>query len=103
MSSSSSCEVLVSGAGPAGAVLATILARAGRDVVLVHRAGPESVVEETIVPSARPLLARLGLLGLLDAPEFRGTKRSGRVWGTNEVVTHAHDETLRGFKVARRA
>ncbi|MFI9203157.1 FAD-dependent monooxygenase [Streptomyces sp. NPDC053048] len=59
-------EVVVAGAGPAGAVAALVLARAGRRVLLVddradaHRAAPLKV-GETLPPAARPLLRDLGL------------------------------------------
>jgi len=61
--------VVVAGAGPAGATVATLLARAGRDVVLVDRPREGRAVGEHLPAAARPLLHRLGLHHLLDGHE----------------------------------
>ncbi|MFI6005777.1 NAD(P)/FAD-dependent oxidoreductase [Streptomyces sp. NPDC051366] len=56
-------DVLVAGAGPAGAATALALARSGADVVLVHPGTvPGWRVGESLAPTARPLLERLGIL-----------------------------------------
>jgi menaquinone-9 beta-reductase len=56
-------EVLIAGAGPAGAVAATILARAGVRVLLVDRARfpREKLCGDTLNPGTVALLDRLGL------------------------------------------
>jgi flavin-dependent dehydrogenase len=63
MAQSECAEALVVGGGPAGAVLATLLARAGKRVVLVEReAGPhDKVCGEFISGEAAHYLERLGL------------------------------------------
>jgi flavin-dependent dehydrogenase len=56
------CDVAVLGGGPAGAAAALTLARAGRTVAVIERSRDDRPrVGETLPPSARPLLARLGL------------------------------------------
>ncbi|MER6958084.1 tryptophan 7-halogenase [Streptomyces sp. NPDC000618] len=62
-------DVLVAGAGPAGCATALPLVRAGASVVLVSPvSSPDWRVGESLAPTARPLLERLGVLdGLADA------------------------------------
>lgn len=97
-----SCDVIVAGAGPAGSVLAALLAGWGRDVVLLHRPGPLSgVEEETLVPSASGLLARLSLLDLVRERSFFGTPRAARVWGKDAIEWREGGDEERGFKVER--
>jgi geranylgeranyl reductase family protein len=58
------CDVLVVGAGPAGSAAAQLLARAGRDVVLVdsHAFPRDKVCGDGLAPDAHRALLRLGLL-----------------------------------------
>jgi len=78
-------QALVIGGGPAGAGLATRLARAGRDVVLVEReAGPvDKVCGEFLSREAGLYLASLGLdlsaLGAVSIEAVRLVARSGHV------------------------
>lgn len=57
------CEVLVIGAGPAGSACAQMLARAGRDVLLVDRQTfpRDKVCGDGLIPDAHAALARLGV------------------------------------------
>lgn len=73
-------EVVVVGAGPAGAAAATHLAREGVDVVLVDRASfpRDKPCAEALSPAADPLLAELGVLDEIEA---------------------AHPARLRGFRI----
>jgi flavin-dependent dehydrogenase len=76
-------DVAVVGGGPAGAVTAHQLARAGLRVALLERtAGPVERVGENLPASARALLARLDLgntLDLLDAVPALGLRS---FWGS---------------------
>ena len=60
--------MLVAGAGPAGSATATLLARAGFDVVLVDRASfpRDKACSEYMSPEAVRILARLGVLESLE-------------------------------------
>ncbi len=58
------CDAIVVGAGPAGSAAAQLLARAGRDVVLVdqHVFPRDKVCGDGLIPDAHRALARLGVL-----------------------------------------
>jgi 2-polyprenyl-6-methoxyphenol hydroxylase-like FAD-dependent oxidoreductase len=84
------CDIAVIGGGPAGAVAAFVLARAGLNVILLHMdAGEDETGHwgETISPAAAPILARLGLMeasGLAGMPHVTGfTSR----WGSERTVS----------------
>ena len=56
------CDVLVVGGGPAGATVATLLARQGRQVVLLEKAHhPRFHIGESLLPANVPLLEQLGV------------------------------------------
>lgn len=62
-----SVDVLVVGAGPAGAVAASILARKGFRVLVVERlAFPRHVIGESLLPRCLDLLGEAGLLGAVE-------------------------------------
>lgn len=60
----SSCDVLVVGAGPSGSACTQMLARAGFDVVLAdqHEFPRDKVCGDGLIPDAHRALARLGVL-----------------------------------------
>jgi flavin-dependent dehydrogenase len=80
------CDVLVVGAGPAGSVAATVLARAGARVQLVDRASfpRDKLCGDTLNPGTLAVLRRLGLASSI---EDRGLPIDGmRLTGENGVV-----------------
>ena len=83
-------EIVVAGAGPAGATVARLLAQAGRDVLLLHhdRGTPGRI--EILPPGAGALVHALGLGPVLERPEIAipclGIQRA---WG--ESTTHRED------------
>jgi flavin-dependent dehydrogenase len=62
------CDVLVVGGGPGGATIATLLARQGRDVVVVEKERhPRFHVGESLLPANVALLDDLGVRAEVDA------------------------------------
>ncbi|MEO8925233.1 MAG: FAD-dependent monooxygenase, partial [Caldimonas sp.] len=83
----SRCDVLVVGAGPAGSAAAQMLARGGREVVLVdaHVFPRDKVCGDGLIPDAHRALARLGVLDAVMAEARSATTlaciapRGGRI------------------------
>jgi flavin-dependent dehydrogenase len=95
-------DVIVAGAGPAGAVAALTLARAGARVVIVDR-DPfprDKLCGDTLNPGAIRVLHALGLTG---GPLDRGWPLSGmRVTGPAAEVVGRYRSGARGLAVKRR-
>ena len=69
--SSTNYEVVVIGGGPAGAALATFLARAGhRCIIFEHASFPRYHIGESLIPHTHGVFERLGLLPQLRASAF---------------------------------
>src|SRR5881628_3855807 len=96
-------DVLIVGAGPAGAVAGLVLARAGARVRLVDRATfpREKLCGDTLNPGT---LARLRRLGLARPIEDRGVRVTGmRVTGEHGIVVDTpYPGTLAGRALLRR-
>ncbi|AKT42099.1 NAD(P)/FAD-dependent oxidoreductase [Chondromyces crocatus] len=75
-------EVVIAGGGPAGAAAAIVLARAGRDVLLVDAAAEGAFrVGEALPPAARPLLRDLGVLERVEADGHLRCHGNVSAWG----------------------
>jgi geranylgeranyl reductase family protein len=105
------CDALVVGAGPAGSAAAQLLARAGRDVVLVDsQAFPrDKVCGDGLIPDAHRALARLGVLESVMAEAYSSTTlgciapRGGRIDVPGRLAVLARkrlDEIICGAAVA---
>lgn len=81
------CDVAVVGAGPAGAVAAAALARAGVRVVLVDRA-PGATVNfgECLPPGVRPLLERAGVWSEFSRAGHLPSLGIRSAWGSPDLV-----------------
>lgn len=84
-------DVLVLGGGPAGAVCARELARAGMRVALIERSTWQGRrVGENLNPATRPALERLGLWdAVLDARPLE-TRAVRSAWGSPDLVDREH-------------
>jgi flavin-dependent dehydrogenase len=96
-------DVVIVGAGPAGAVAATVLARAGARVRLLDRAPfpRDKLCGDTINPGALALLRRLRLAAAVEA---RGIKVDGmRLTGaTGIAIEGRYPDHLHGVALTRR-
>jgi menaquinone-9 beta-reductase len=97
-------EVLIAGAGPAGSVAATVLARAGLRVLLVDRARfpRDKLCGDSLNPGTLALLARLGLRERLDREGLRidGMVVTGQ---TSVQVRGDYPAGVHGLTLSRRA
>nr|WSZ97109.1 tryptophan 7-halogenase [Streptomyces sp. NBC_00857] len=101
-------EAVVAGGGPAGAVAALVLARAGRRVLLVDRHSDRQEpstfkVGETLPPAARPLLHDLGLWPGFAADAHLRCPGTYASWGSRRLhgQSHLYDPNGHGWHLDR--
>jgi len=97
-------DILVAGAGPAGATIARLLARNGRRVVLVDPGTRHVERLELVAPAACPVIEALGIAPLLDdASIARPCPGIRRRWGTTQTETEdfLRQPGGRGFVIDR--
>jgi flavin-dependent dehydrogenase len=101
MTTSRDAEVIVVGAGPAGAATAWALARGGRDVLLLDRApvGRPKACAEYVSPDA---LRQLAAMGVLDAARRAGAAelRGMRIVAPSGAALTGEFGAARGFRGA---
>ena len=77
-------DVVIVGAGPAGAVAAFALAPLRRVLLVEREAGARERIGKSLAPAARPLLADLGLLGAFEREHHPPCYGNRAAWGSNE-------------------
>ena len=77
-------DVLVVGAGPAGAVAALALAPTRRVLLVEREASVKERIGESLTPAARPLLADLGLLAAFEQEHHQPCYGNRAAWGSDE-------------------
>lgn len=97
-------DAVVVGGGPAGAVAAWVLARAGLGVTLLHEPrGRYQGLGESLLGSARPLLRDLDLLDRVNAGPHLTATGNTSVWGSPEPyhTDFIHDRNGCGWHLDR--
>jgi FAD-dependent halogenase len=79
-------DVLVMGGGPAGAAAARLLSSWGHSVLLLTRPSPQAALAESIPPSCRKLLDRIGALEAIDRAGFIRSSGNTVYWAGEEHV-----------------
>jgi flavin-dependent dehydrogenase len=95
-------DVIVIGAGPAGSAAATVLAEAGRSVLLIGRpTGARRPLAESIPPSAHRLLTELGMDSAVDAAGFHPWLGNTVWWAEAPARTEEFASEATGLQVER--
>ncbi|MGD8870916.1 MAG: tryptophan 7-halogenase [Gemmatimonadota bacterium] len=95
-------EIVVLGGGPAGSASATLLATLGHDVALVHPpAPPAGELAQSIPPSAKKLLAELGMLERIERQGFHPNGGNTVWWATAEARTELFEDGRTGIHADR--
>jgi flavin-dependent dehydrogenase len=102
--SSSTYDAIIIGGGPAGSVTALLLTSWGHRVLLVARATDRSrSLAESIPPSARKLLAAVGVLDAVESAGFPQNRGNTVYWGSphGRMEGFSHTNASAGFQVFR--
>ncbi|WP_208354581.1 NAD(P)/FAD-dependent oxidoreductase, partial [Aetokthonos hydrillicola] len=91
-------DVLVAGAGPAGAVAAFVLAQAGRQVLLVDEFRADThKVGDSLPGAARQILQNLGLLADLESGSHLPCYGNVCAWGSDQLMVNDFISDPRGL------
>ena len=90
-SNTSQFDVVVFGAGPAGAATARWLAQSNYNVLLIeHSSFDKPRVGESLAPAVQPLLRELGVWNQFEALDPLPSWGTRSVWGSEEPQSHSH-------------
>lgn len=97
-------DVVVVGAGPAGAAAARLLAAWGHRVLLIHRPGGDSSrLAESIPPSSDKLLRAIGALPAIGAAGFQPWRGNTVWWAGDRARVETFPDGAAGYQVVREA
>src|SRR5256885_7418091 len=99
-------DTVIIGGGPAGSAAARLLALWGHSVLVLSRAADAARgAAESLPPSTRKLLARVGVLEEIDAAGFYRTTGNTVWWGMREGHVEPFDASgdTAGYQVFRPA
>jgi flavin-dependent dehydrogenase len=92
------CDVIIIGGGPAGAVAGRMLAQRGRSVIVIEaNGGPAAKPGEGLAPEAGPIVARLGLREALAPPAGIARPCLGIRSARNGASPHYRDYAFEPF------
>ena len=98
----SSVDVAIIGGGPAGAAAACLLAKWGHSVTVLTRPGASSsALGESLPPSTRKLLGRIGVLAAVDAAGFVRSRGHTVWWGESHERVEEFPPDTTGYQVFR--
>ena len=98
MTHHSPVDAIVIGGGPAGSTIARLLALWGHSVrVLTRAADPARGAAESLPPSVRKLLAKVGVLEAIDGADFYRTSGNTVWWGQREGHVEKFDASPDGL------
>ena len=101
-SSNPTFDVAVVGGGPAGAVAGRLLAQWGHSVVILNRPGSQSsLLGESLPPSTRKILDRVGALKAMESAGFVRSTGHTVWWGESDGRVEEFPEGETGFQVRR--
>ena len=102
MDSEALFDVAVIGGGPAGAAAAGLLAAWGHSVTVFSRSGsPSSRLAESLPPSTRKVLDRIGASGVVDGEGFVRSRGHTVWWGSSDPRIEEFPEGNTGYQVLR--
>jgi flavin-dependent dehydrogenase len=86
-------EVVVIGAGPAGALAATLLKRAGHDVLVLEREQfPRFSIGESLLPQSMAYLDAAGMMDAVRAAGFQRKTGAAFAWGERRTAFDFRDK-----------